>query len=147
GMDAQRRYESIAAGPAGSPRAPSHVVRALRRGLAVEPDARFPDMDALLEALIHPSRAQSWRPSLPTKVRREALSVAALASVLVLSLVTSRESTADGSTPIAEMVADAGLVNARTLASDGRSQQAIMLLMHVMPVVRETDENHQYQYL
>ncbi len=38
-------------GPPSEVRVPSFVERALRRGLAPEPDARWPDMDALLHAL------------------------------------------------------------------------------------------------
>jgi tRNA A-37 threonylcarbamoyl transferase component Bud32 len=145
GLDAQRRYESIAAGPAGTPRAPAHVVRALRRGLSVEPTARFSNMDALLAALVQPARATTWRPS--HAVRRGALSIAALAGVLLFGVMASREAPADGSTPIASMVADAGMDQAHALAFDGKHQQSIALLMQTMPYIRETDESHRHQYL
>jgi tRNA A-37 threonylcarbamoyl transferase component Bud32 len=154
GLDAARRYESIAAGPAGSPRALTrlrgggHIVRALRRGLAVEPTARFPDMDALLAELAQTARPKSWRPSqIVRRGLRPALSIVALTSVLVLSLFSSREGTADGTTPMAVIVADAGMENATALAFDGDYQQVITMLTKVMPVVRETDEARQHQYL
>jgi hypothetical protein len=157
GLDAQRRYESIAAGPAGSPRAPTHVIRALRRGLSLEPDARFSDMDELLAALVQPVSSRSWWPSHvrqssgSSRVRarglRPALSFAALAGVFALTLVTSREAPADAGLPMTVLVADAGMANARDLAFDNNPQLALAMLMKVLPVVRQTDPAYQDRYL
>lgn len=175
GLDAQRRYESIAAGPSGSPRAPAHVVRALRRGLSLEPDARFSDMDELLAALEQPGRSRSWWPShvrppkpsmriMPTTASarasgpartsifararlRPALSFAALAGVFVLSLIASRDAPADPAIPIMVLVADAGMDSARDLAFDDNPQLAISMLMEVLPIVRQTDRAYQHEYL
>jgi tRNA A-37 threonylcarbamoyl transferase component Bud32 len=163
GMDALRRYESIAKGPSGSPRAPAHVVRALRRGLSVDPAGRFSDMDELLAALAQPLHERAWprawwprhtragRASRPSRsssrIMGAKLSVAALVGAFALSLTLSREGTADGGTPLAVMVADAGMDNVRDLAFDGNPQLAITMLMETMPIIRQTDEAHQYQYL
>jgi tRNA A-37 threonylcarbamoyl transferase component Bud32 len=160
GLDAQRRYDSISAGPSGSPNAPAHVVRALRRGLSLEPTARFATMDDLLASLAQPSDARGWWPrqlrsgarsgrrrDVRARGLRPALSVVGLVGVFALSLIASREAPADGGTPIAVLVADAGLMNAQALASDGKPQLAIAMLMEVMPIVRQTDDVHQYQYL
>jgi hypothetical protein len=48
--------------PERVPRLPRHVKAALARGLALEPEARFPSMDALLEALVKPPalRGRWW---------------------------------------------------------------------------------------
>jgi tRNA A-37 threonylcarbamoyl transferase component Bud32 len=172
GMDAQRRYDSISSGPSGSPKAPVHVVRALRRGLSLEPTARFEDMDELLAALAQPSVSRSWWPrhvrggpsgrrsgvspaigrsAVRARGLRPALSALSTLSIAglvgVFALFASREAPADGGTPIAVMVSDAGLVNAHALASDGKPQLALAMLMETMPILRETDEAHQYQYL
>ncbi|MEO0326013.1 MAG: protein kinase, partial [Myxococcota bacterium] len=57
--------------PASAPPVPPRVARVLRRGLATEPDERFPDMHALLAAL-RSSRAQ------PKRLRRAALAALAV---------------------------------------------------------------------
>lgn len=173
GLDAQRRYESIAAGPAGSPRALAHVVRALRRGLSLDPEARFSDMDELLVALTQPIGSRSWWPSYVrrskpgstktiktgsrikagsrvrarTRGLRPALSFAALASAFALSLFASPDAPADEGIPIAVLVADAGMENARDLAFDEKPQLAIAALMKVLPIVRQTDPVYQDDYL
>jgi hypothetical protein len=154
-LDAQRRYESIAAGPCGSPRAPLHIVRALRRGLSLEPGARFSDMDELLAALTQPARSRGFWASRSRASRshgrarglRSTLSFAALASVFVLSLIASREAPADAGIPITVLVADAGMENVRDLAFDGNHQLAISTLMDVLPIVRQTDPAYQSEYL
>jgi tRNA A-37 threonylcarbamoyl transferase component Bud32 len=157
GLDAQRRYESIVAGPSGSPRAPAHIVRALRRGLSLEPEARFSDMDELLAALEQPGSSRSWWPphvrqssgSRRGKARglRPALSFAALAGVFALSLIASRDAPADAGLPLAVLIADCGMDNARDLAFDDKPQLAIAMLMEVMPIVRQTDPAYQDRYL
>ncbi len=47
--------------PSSSARVPAAIVRALRRGLAREVDARFPNMQALLDELAHARRAPRRR--------------------------------------------------------------------------------------
>jgi tRNA A-37 threonylcarbamoyl transferase component Bud32 len=168
GLDALRRYESIAAGPSGSPRAAAHVVRALRRGLSVDPTARFSNMDELLAELVQPMHARSWSHawprswpvvSLPSSARvggptearsrglRPALSIVALVGVFALGLMGSRDAPAEGETPVAVVLADMGMDSARDHAFDGNPQLALATLMQTMPIVRQTDEAHQYQYL
>jgi len=46
--------------PSGA-RVPQHLRRVLERGLSVDPDARWPDMDSLLEALTHDPRTRRRR--------------------------------------------------------------------------------------
>jgi tetratricopeptide (TPR) repeat protein/tRNA A-37 threonylcarbamoyl transferase component Bud32 len=64
---------------------PSRVRRVLLRGLATEADARFPSMDALLEALVPAPRVR-WKLSVA------AIALAAVAGAGVMTLTRTKES-------------------------------------------------------
>ena len=59
-------------------RLPAHVLRALRRGLATDPDARFPSVSALADALEPRATARRW---VAATIAAVALSAAAIAVV------------------------------------------------------------------
>jgi len=142
GGHAQARYEAILSGPVGQPRAPAHVVRALRRGLDPEPERRFDDMAALLEALTCPA-AQRRR-----KLVRPALSSALLAGVFLLGVFVSREAPAldVDLQPSPELIADAGLDFARDRSFDGQCMDSVKALMNLMPSVREASVAYQDKF-
>lgn len=147
GSDAERRLDSIAAGPTAPLRGPAHVVRALRRGLSVDPFERFETMGDLLAALTEPvgCGASRWlRHSV-----RPMLTAAMLAGVFALGVGLSREAPAlDVSiTPPAVLTADAAMDQARDAAFDRKYGETIKLVMSAMPVIRETDAKHQRDYL
>jgi hypothetical protein len=147
GSDAERRLDSIFAGPTGSPDAPAHVVRALRRGLSADPYERFETMGRLLAALVEPlaCRPARW-------LRRSAqpvLTAAMLVGVFALGVGISREAPALDVTitPAAVLTADAALASARDAAFDRQYKDVITMLMHTMPVIRETGPEAQQKYL
>jgi len=147
GSDAERRLESIDAGPTGTPRAPAHVVRALRRGLSAEPYERFETMGELLAELTHPVGRG------PTRWLRHSvrplLTTAMLVGVFALGVGLSRDAPAlDVSiTPTAVLTSNAAMVQARNAAFDRKYGETIKLVMDAMPVIRETDAEHQRGYL
>lgn len=147
GSDAQRRYDSIAAGPTGTPKADAHVIRALRRGLALEAYDRFESMDALLAALEQPQHGVPAR--WLRRGMRPLLTASMLAGVFTIGVLLSREAPAlDVSiTPTAVLTADAAIDHARDMAFDGEPMQAVKTIMDAMPIVRETDASHQREYL
>lgn len=147
GSDATGRLEAIAAGPTSSPRAPAHIVRALRRGLSTDAYDRFETMTELLAALAGPNHSRSVR--WLRHSARSLLTAAMLAAVFVLGVGLSREAPAlDVSiTPAAVLTADAALDQARNATFDGNSGEVVMLVMNVMPIIRETDRDHQREYL
>ncbi|MFO7564628.1 MAG: serine/threonine-protein kinase [Enhygromyxa sp.] len=147
GSDAERRLDSICAGPSGTPRAPAHVVRALRRGLSPDAYDRFETMGDLLTAFADPlpcAPARWLRSS-----ARPVLTTAMLVGVFALGVGFSREAPAlDASiTPTAVLTADAALDRARDAAFDREYKETVKILMHTMPVIRETDADHQRDYL
>lgn len=147
GSNARRRLASITAGPNGAPQAPARVVRALRRGLALDPYERFETMTELLAALAQPNRSRTAR--WLRHGARPLLTTAMLAGVFVLGVGLSREAPAlDVSvTPASVLTADAAMEAARNATFDGDHAKAMMLVMNGMPVIRETDRTHQRQYL
>jgi hypothetical protein len=153
GVDAGRRYDSIAIGPTGTLRAPAHVTRAVRRGLSLDPADRFETMDALLWALA-PANAGVARFGAPIGSwlrgsARPMITVAMLGAVFLLGVGLSREAPALDVviTPTAVLTADAALDHARALTSDAEFAKTVPVLMAAMPVVRETDDAHQREYL
>ncbi|PRP96724.1 serine/threonine-protein kinase [Enhygromyxa salina] len=156
GADAQRRYDSIAAGPAGTPRGRAHVVRALRRGLAVEPEDRFETMDALLWALAPANSGKFGVLSAEAPVGswlrrsvRPSVTAAMLGAVFLAAVGLSREAPALDVviTPTAVLTANAAIDHARELIEAGEFAQTVPVLMTAMPVVRETDTEAQREYL
>jgi serine/threonine protein kinase/Tol biopolymer transport system component len=86
GLTLLERLIAITAGPASPPRrtrVPRHILRALNRGLAADPDARFPTMAALLVALAPRRRALAWL----------AVPVAALVAIATSALVRTHHAT------------------------------------------------------
>ena len=146
GADVLRRYESIARGPSGSPRAPSHVARALRRGLSLDPKQRWPHMDELLTSLEAPASATraAMRRGLPP-----ALSIVTVTAALAVAVMASREAPAvDFHVPEpAVLTATAGLDHALAQARTGDPAAAMQTLTQTMPVVRQTDTVQQRAYL
>lgn len=79
GDDPIRRFQSIARGPAEFVTdVPSHVARALRRGLSLAPDDRFASMTELLDHIEHPPS------SMPRRRRRPVLSTLLVAATFAL---------------------------------------------------------------
>jgi hypothetical protein len=157
GADAQRRYDSIAAGPSGTPRAAGRVTRALRRGLSLEPADRFETMDALLWSLApahdcagvqnikHGRAGPDWL----RRSVRPAIMAAMLGAVFLLGVGVAREAPALDVviTPTSVLTASAAMDHAHELIGAGEYAQTIPLLMLTMPVIRETDTAHQREYL
>ncbi|PRP89984.1 Serine/threonine-protein kinase PknA [Enhygromyxa salina] len=143
GSDAQRRYESIAAGASGTPRGPAHVVRALRRGLSLEAHDRFNSMDDLLAALEQPRRKS------PVRWLRPVATTAMLSAVFLLGVGLSREAPALDVkiTPTQELTADAAMDRAYDLAFNGAYGDSLGVVVAVMPIVREADAHYQREYL
>lgn len=145
GADVLRRYESIARGPSGSPRAPSHVARALRRGLALDPKQRWPSMDELLTGL---EASASTRAAMRRGLR-PALSIVTVTAALAVAVMASREAPAvDFHVPEpAVLTANAGLDHALAQARTGDPAGAMQTLNQTMSVVRQTDVTQQRAYL
>ena len=138
GSDAERRYASIAAGPKGVPRGPTSLVRALRRGLAVDPGDRFATMLDLLAAF------DQRRTCRPLHWLREATPPVLTGALLGLAFVTvlgfAREAPAldaEISSPD-QLVSQAAIEEAEQLTLEGRAAEAIGVLFEVMPKVRRT---------
>ncbi|KIG11911.1 Serine/threonine kinase PKN8 [Enhygromyxa salina] len=156
GADAQLRYDSIALGPAGTPRGSAHVTRALRRGLSEDPADRFETMDALLWALARPNVGRldrlGSRAPVGAWLRRSArpsITAAMLGAVFVLSVGLSREAPAldVAITPTQVLTANAAMDHLGQLIEAGAYAQTVPALMTAMPVVRETDTKAQQEYL
>jgi serine/threonine protein kinase len=147
GSSAQARYDSIAAGPSGSPRAASHVVKALRRGLSLEAYDRFETLDDLLEAITDPQHCRPLR--WLHRGLRPVLTATMLASVFVVGVGLSREAPALDVqvTPATVLTADAAMDHLRDLAFDGDNAAYVPALFNTLPVVRETSSSHQQAYL
>jgi len=123
GSSAHGRYESIVAGPCVVPKVARSLVRALERGLAANPDDRFPDMKSLLAALVVPNasvrRAKHLRPM---------ASVAALALTFAMGLglgpgLPEGEAQAD-STSIRVKATEQALAQTRDMIFDGEFEDA-----------------------
>jgi hypothetical protein len=158
GADAQRRLDSIAAGPSGTPRAPAHVVRALRRGLSVDAYDRHETMTELLAALTRPHRGRvaGWLYHHDARgVRHDRRGARPLATTLTLCAVfalgvgLSREAPALDVeiTPPAVLTANVAIDAARTATFDGDYNRTRSLIMNAMPVIRDTDVERQHEYL
>jgi serine/threonine protein kinase len=147
GSDAERRLASIAAGPSGTPRAPAHVVRALRRGLSEDAYERFETMGELLSALVEPDHCRPVR--WLRHSARPILTGAMLVGVFALGVGLSREAPALDVTitPPAVLTADAAMDEARNAAFDRKYKDTVKTLIHAMPVIRETDPDKQLEYL
>ena len=147
GSDAERRLASIAAGPTGTPRAPAHVVRALRRGLSEDAYERFETMGELLAALVEPDHCRPVR--WLRHSARPILTGAMLVGVFVLGVGLSREAPALDVTitPPAVLTADAAMAEARDAAFDRKFKDTVKTLFNTMPVIRETEPEKQLEYL
>jgi serine/threonine protein kinase len=147
GSDAERRLASIARGPAGTPRAAAHVVRALRRGLSVDAYERFETMGELLDALAEPDHCRPVR--WLRHSARPILTGAMLVGVFLIGVGLSREAPALDITveSPAVLTVDAALAEARNAAFDRKFKDTVKTLLHTMPVIRETDPDKQLDYL
>ncbi|NVB41283.1 serine/threonine protein kinase [Pseudenhygromyxa sp. WMMC2535] len=135
GADAESRYASITAGPRGTPRAPAHVQRALRRGLSPVPSDRYASMDALLDAIRpRPARRELLRRGLG------GLSTAAvLTSVFVLGFGLSREAPAlDIGEPPEVLTIRSAVAHARELG-EAEPRLAVDTVTSIMPTLAKVD--------
>lgn len=147
GSDVDQRLAAIARGPTGTPSAPTHVVRALRRGLSIDAYDRFETMSDLLEALTDPACSGPVR-WLRSSVR-PLLTGAMLVGVFMLGVGLSREAPALDVTlePAAVLTANAAMAKARNDAFDRKFKDTVKILFNAMPVIRETDRAKQLEYL
>jgi tRNA A-37 threonylcarbamoyl transferase component Bud32 len=124
GTTAQGRYESIVAGPCVIPRVARHVVRALQRGLAADPNDRFPSMSMLLDALVAPVASRAW-----TRSARPLLTVAGLAFTFVIGLGLAPEAPTVGqaeadTTTVRVRAVEQAMGQTTDLLFDGRFDEA-----------------------
>lgn len=135
GTTAQGRYESIAAGPCVVPRVARHLVRTLERGLAADPDDRFPSMAILLDTLIRPVAATRW-----TRTTRPLLTAAGLALTFVIGLGLAPEAPTLGqaeadTTTVRVRAAELAMLQTTDLVFDRRFDEANSAYMRAYRII------------
>ncbi len=142
GSTAQSRFESIQAGPCVVPKLPRRLLRALERGLAADPDDRWPNMHALLGALEHPSQP---------RFRGHALVSAAVITVsfmLGLGFEPSGTLPEADATHLQQRAAEHALLEARDMLFDGEYERANALLKHTyVKLIRDAPLDEQRELL
>jgi tRNA A-37 threonylcarbamoyl transferase component Bud32 len=145
GTTAQGRYESIAAGPCVFPRVARHLIRALERGLAADPQDRFPSMAVLLDTLVGPVASARW-----TRPARPLLTAAGLAFTFLIGLGFAPDAPTLGeadATSIHLKAAEQAMIRAHDLLFDGDHEGAIRALEKSVLIVQSAPLAEQREFI